>query len=353
MKQFFRYFFAVLILLAGLTVFAYPTLSQKYMEWKGQQAVSDIAQMREENAPRETVPVATETLPAVTEETVPATEPTEATQSELDLLLEEIVAYNERIYQEGQSNFRDPFSYEAAPIDLTQYGFEENVIATIWIPRLDVELPVYLGATWDNMAKGVAVLGETSLPARGENTNVVIAGHRGYWGTAMFRDIQLIQIDDKITITTPWDTLIYRVCELKIITPDETNAVLIQPGRQLLTLLTCHPYTQNYQRYLVFAELSDEEPEQDKKEDLAEAEKTFDDTPRTVVSSDGEGNVQEVQVEPVSIQPVANEGAQLESGAAYSNTMLLIEKYAPPVVIGLLVLLLLVRLLRRGRKDET
>jgi sortase A len=200
------------------------------------------------------------------------------------------------------------------------------------------------------MAKGVAVLGETSLPVRGENTNVVIAGHRGYWGTAMFRDIQLIQIGDKITITTPWDTLIYRVCELKIITPDDTNAVLIQPGRQLLTLLTCHPYTQNYQRYLVFAELSDEEPEQDKKEDLAEAEKTFDDSPRTVVSSDGEGNVQEVQVEPVSIQPVANEGAQLESGAAYSNTMLLIEKYAPPVVIGLLVLLLLVKLLRKRKE---
>ena len=55
-------------------------------------------------------------------------------------------------------------------------------------------------------------------------------------------------------------------------------------------------------------------------------------------------------MEPVSIQPVANEGAQLESGAAYSNAMLLIEKYAPPVVIGLLVLLLLVKLLRKRKE---
>ena len=62
------------------------------------------------------------------------------------------------------------------------------------------------------------------------------------------------ELGDKITLTTPWDTLVYRVCELKIIQPDDINAVLIQPGRDLLTLTTCHPYTQNTQRYLVIAE---------------------------------------------------------------------------------------------------
>ena len=118
-----------------------------------------------------------------------------------------------------------------------------------------MELPVYLGATTDNMAKGVALLGETSLPVSGENTNVVIAGHRGWRGTPVFRDIQLIQIGDKITLTTPWETLGYRGCELEVILPNDTNEVLIQPGRQLLTLLTCHPYASGgRQRYVVFCE---------------------------------------------------------------------------------------------------
>ena len=336
-----RNFFAILIIFAGLLIFSWPTLSQKYMEWKGQQALAEIQQMR-----AEAITPATEaaTVPTETAET------TEPTMSEMDMLFEEIVAYNERIYAEGQSDFRDPFSYQASPIDLTSYGFEENIIATIWIPRLELELPVYLGSTNENMAKGVALLGETSLPATGENTNVVIAGHRGYRGSAMFRDIQLIQLGDKITLTTPWETLVYRVCELKIITPDDTNAVLIQPGRQLITLLTCHPYTQNYQRYLVFAELSDEEPEQDREEDLLEAEKTFDESPREVLAADENGNIQQLQVEPVSIQPVADEG-MTQSGAAYSNQVLLVEKYAPIVVICLIALLILCKLLRNRRQN--
>lgn len=346
MSRKLRTFFAILIILAGLLVFTWPNLSQMYMEWKGQQALTEIRQLRTE----ETTPVPEETIPTQAEET---TETTEPTLSEMDLLWQELVAYNERIYQEGQSNFKDPFSYQAAPIDLTEYGFEENVIATIWIPRLELELPVYLGATSGNLAKGVAVLGETSLPVSGENTNVAIAGHRGWRGTAMFRDIQQIQIGDKITITTPWETLIYRVCELEIITPSDTNEVLIQPGRQLLTLMTCHPYTQNYQRYLVRAELSDEEGEQTREDDLAEAEKTFDSSARTVVSIDENGNTQEIRVEPVSIQPVANEGAEIESGSAYSNTVIWLETYAPSVVAALLVLLALVRLLRKGRKEQS
>lgn len=353
-----RIFCAVLIILVGLAVFAYPTLSQKYIEWKGMQALAEIDQLR---STQPTVPETTAGAeePAATEETVEiaetaeTTEATEPTLSSMELLKQELVAYNEQIYREGQANFKDPFSYETPPIDLTEYGFEENVIATIWIPRLELELPVYLGATKDNLAKGAAVLGETSLPVSGENTNVAIAAHRGWRGAPMFRDIQLIQIDDKITITTPWETLIYRVCELEIITPSDINAVMIQPGRQLLTLMTCHPYTQNYQRYLVRAELSEQEQEQTREEDLSEAERTFDETARTVNSTDESGNVRQIQVEPVSIQPVPEEGTEQQmSGDAYSNTVILLEKYAPPVMVGLLVLLLLVRLINKRRKER-
>ena len=99
----------------------------------------------------------------------------------------------------------------------------------------------------------------------------MIAAHRGYYGAEMLRNVQQIQVGDKIQLTTPWETLIYRVSELKIIDPSDINAVLIQPGRDLLTLSTCHPYTRNSQRYLVIAEHDTAAADTTKEEDLQES----------------------------------------------------------------------------------
>lgn len=347
-----RVLLAVALVLLGAAVFFFPDLAELYSQWKTRQTLASIEQMQTTQAPTAASTTPASDASAVLDDEVPAvatTTPVETEPSEMDLLYQELVAYNDKIYTEGQENLRDPFSYQTPAIDLTEYGFEENIVATIWIPRMAVELPVYLGATNENMALGAAVLGETSLPVTGENTNVVIAGHRGYGGLAMFRDIQLLQIGDKITMTTPWETLIYRVCELKIISPDDSDGILIQPGRELLTLLTCHPYTQNYQRYMVIAERSYEEQTQTRQEDLAEAERTFDDKPRSVQFRDEDGGTSVIQVEPVSIQSVGESG---ETGAAYSNLQILLEKYAPPVILVLLGLLVVAMLLKKRRRKQ-
>ena len=74
----------------------------------------------------------------------------------------------------------------------------------------------------------------------------------------MFRDIENLTIGDVVKITNMWDELIYKVVETKIISPDEVSEVLIQEGRDLITLITCHPYTKNYQRYVVYCERQEE-----------------------------------------------------------------------------------------------
>ncbi len=91
------------------------------------------------------------------------------------------------------------------------------------------------------------------------NINAVVAGHRGYWGAPFFRNIEEIEIGDEITVTNPWGTLIYRVTETRVIKKDAINNILIQDGKKMLTLSTCHPLHHNYQRYLVFAELQSSE----------------------------------------------------------------------------------------------
>jgi len=70
----------------------------------------------------------------------------------------------------------------------------------------------------------------------------------------MFRDIEALQIGDKVYITNFWDTLVYEVAETKVILPADIQQIYIQEGRDMVTLITCHPYTKNYQRYVVYCE---------------------------------------------------------------------------------------------------
>lgn len=172
----------------------------------------------------------------------------------LNALLAEMQAYNQIIYENGQADLVDPFSYEQAVVNLQSFGLDTDILGYMNIPKMGVELPIYLGANKANMAKGTSNLGATSLPVGGENTNAVFAAHRGYSGAAMFRDIELLESGDQVYITNLWETLVYEVTEIKIIQPTDIDEVLIRPGKDMITLITCHPYTKNYQRYAVFCE---------------------------------------------------------------------------------------------------
>ncbi len=335
MKRLALQIFAWLAILLGVGLMLQPTVSQYLSARKSAKTVENFVQ-----AAAAAAPAGNSDADDTAETARPYAE-----------LYDALQAYNEQIYAEGQSGLKDPFAYETPAFDLTGYGLPDDMIAALWIPRLDLELPVYLGASTANMARGGALLGQTSMPLGGANTNTVIAAHRGYYGAEMLRNVQKIQIGDKITLTTPWDTLVYRVCELKIIQPDDINAVLIQPGRDLLTLTTCHPYTQNYQRYLVIAEREPDADTATHDEDLAECDATWDAAPRQVtVETDGAAMIEEVA--PESITPLPTEGGGEGTGSDYSNWMIWLENnalWAGTVLILAVVGCLLIH--RRHRKD--
>ena len=164
-------------------------------------------------------------------------------------------AYNESICQEEQESLSNQSAYEAPSFQLSDYGLESEVFGVISIPKLELEMPLLLGASKTNMAKGAAIMGQTSLPSGGNNTNCVIAGHRGWNGAAYFLYINQLEKGDIVTVTNLWETLTYVVMETKIIYPNEVDAILIQPDREMLTLLTCHPPASGgKQRLLVFCE---------------------------------------------------------------------------------------------------
>lgn len=240
-SKLFLIFLTLLLFLSGLAVILYPRFQGASVDASIGKNVASFYEWLEE-------------IPPSTEETVPGeTAPAEVMR--YPELLGAMQSYNETLFEEDQAGLKDPWSYTQPSFSLKEYGLESEIFGVIYIPKLGLEMPLYLGATTQHLAAGAAHLSQTSLPIGGNNTNCVIAGHRGYNGATYFRYITDLQPGDKVIITNIWETLTYEVCEIKIIKPYEVNEIHIQEGRDLLTLLTCHPYASGGKyRYLVYCE---------------------------------------------------------------------------------------------------
>ena len=216
---------AILFILIGIILFCFPSASnyiyEKNVETEKEKFVVKITDEQNENI--------------------------------LDKLYKKLQEENQKIYEEKQNKLVDPFSYEQSAIDLSEYGIENNVIGYISIPKINIEVPILLGANTANMKKGAVHLTETSYPIGGANTNSVIAAHRGYGKSTLFRHIDKIGVGDKIHIRNFKEELTYEVYEIKIINPDDISELEIQEGQDIITLITCHPYRVNTQRYIVKA----------------------------------------------------------------------------------------------------
>lgn len=232
----------LMLLLTGLFLVLYPSIQgaavDRRMEWEADSFLSRL-----EDDPDKDIPTVI----------IPSTEPKESRP--YPELWESMTAYNQQIYTDGQSALSEAGTYQTTLFSLTDYGLPDETFGVISIPKLNLEMPLYLGATDENMAKGAAVLSGTSVPIGGSNTDAVIAGHRGWGGAAYFRYITELSIGDEVVITNLWERLRYRVVGTKIIEPHEIENIFIQPGRDMVTLLTCHPYASGgKQRYLVYCQ---------------------------------------------------------------------------------------------------
>lgn len=245
---------AVLIFLAGAAVLIYPWAREMYGAWQDEQLVEEFEKMKsagnEQTDQSETGEwqEAGEGQPVEEEkERFP-----ELSQGSFSRLRADMEAYNREIYKNGQAGLQDAWNYEQEVFSLEEYGLDSDVIGYLESDAMDICLPLYIGASSEHLAQGAAVLGQTSMPVGGENTNCVIAGHRGWRGIPMFRNIEALREGDVIWITNLWERLAYKVVHITVITPDDIDAVKIVEGQDMLTLFTCHPYTENYQRYVVY-----------------------------------------------------------------------------------------------------
>lgn len=128
---------------------------------------------------------------------------------------------------------------------------EDGIMGYVEIPAIQIRLPIYHGCTENELSKGAGHLPSSSLPVGGKSTHAVLAAHSGRADSKMFTDLDQVKEGDLIYLYVLNKTLTYEVDQITVTTPDDTNAIQIIDGDDLLTLLTCTPYGTNTHRLLV------------------------------------------------------------------------------------------------------
>ena len=131
-----------------------------------------------------------------------------------------------------------------------EYGTQ---YATIEIPRIDANLPVYFGDTLEILKKGVGHSSGSYFP--GEGGSILYMGHNS---KKVFRRFSELQIGDEIKVTTTYGEYNYKIYDMQLINETELEKVPIQKDEEILMVYTCYPFNNvGYatQRYVVYAKL--------------------------------------------------------------------------------------------------
>lgn len=126
---------------------------------------------------------------------------------------------------------------------------EDGIMGYVEIPSIQIRLPI--GCTENELSKSAGHLPSSSLPVGGKSTHAVLAAHSGRADSKMFTDLDQVKEGDLVYLYVLNKTLTYEVDQTTVTTPDDTDAIQIIDGKDLLTLLTCTPYGTNTHRLLV------------------------------------------------------------------------------------------------------
>ena len=127
----------------------------------------------------------------------------------------------------------------------------DGIMGYIEIPCIQVQLPLYHGTSDTVLQVAIGHLDWTSLPVGGESTHCVVSGHRGLPSARLFTDLDKVAVGDTFLLHVLGEVLTYEVDQIKIVEPHVTEDLMIEEGKDLVTLVTCTPYGINSHRLLV------------------------------------------------------------------------------------------------------
>lgn len=127
----------------------------------------------------------------------------------------------------------------------------DEMMGSVEIPKINIKIPIYHTTEEEVLNKGAVHLEGSSLPVGGANTHAVISAHRGLPSASLFTDLDQMKVGDHFLLHVLDETLCYEVDKISVVKPEDTTALAVEDGQDLVTLLTCTPYGVNTERLLV------------------------------------------------------------------------------------------------------
>ena len=222
--------FLVLLLLAGVSLLLYPSLSDYWNSMHQTRAIASYA------------------------ETV-----SQLDTAQYDEMWKAAQDYNRSLAQRETAfalTDEQKAAYESL-LDVSGLG----VMGYIEIPEIDCSLPIYHGTEESVLQVAVGHLEWSSLPVGGEGTHCVLSGHRGLPSAKLFTNLDKLAVGDTFLLRVLDEVLTYEVDQILIVGPEQVDALGIVPGEDYCTLVTCTPYGINTHRLLVRGHRVENTPE--------------------------------------------------------------------------------------------
>lgn len=127
----------------------------------------------------------------------------------------------------------------------------DEMMGSVEIPKINIKIPIYHTTEEEVLNKGAGHLEGSSLPVGGANTHAVISAHCGLPSASLFTDLDQMKVGDHFLLHVLDETLCYEVDKISVVKPEDTTALAVEDGQDLVTLLTCTPYGVNTERLLV------------------------------------------------------------------------------------------------------
>lgn len=210
----------VLILLTGLSLLLYPSVSEYWNSFHQTRAIAtyaeDVANMNEE---------------------------------QYEKLWKTAEKYNRKLQkQQGIRTLSEEGKKEYdKQLNISGIG----VMGYVEIPKIASTLPIYHGTEESVLQIAVGHLEWSSLPVGGESTHCVLSGHRGLPSAKLFTNLDMLTEGDVFMLRVLDEVLTYEVDQILIVEPEHTEALDIVEGKDYCTLVTCTPYGINTHRLLV------------------------------------------------------------------------------------------------------
>ncbi len=209
-----------LMLLVGLSLLLYPSVSDYWNSFRQSRAIATYAE-----------------------------EVAEIDDDTYERLWADAQAYNEAIVDKVwhfQMTDEEQIAYQSL-LNVSGNG----IIGYIEIPSIQCSSPMYHGTDEAVLQIAIGHIEWTSLPVGGLGTHCAISGHRGLPSAKLFTELDKMVIGDTFIIRVLDEVLTYEVDQIRIVLPNELDELKIEEGKDLFTLVTCTPYGINTHRLLV------------------------------------------------------------------------------------------------------